>query len=162
MTATLPLSPAPVTCPNASRPACTNDIPDCIALVEDWMARCQWIPRSVTRPFVKRRVTFSILAGHMRVLTDPEPNGAVAAFLSLDAENAQVRAVFSRTRGSALGQKLLNEAKQDRDFLWFKTPFMDPLIQSFFRREGFVPIGGKSPMSDYPVAGLRMEWWRPQ
>lgn len=137
------------------RRATEADIPTCAAMVERWLADCLWVPEGITTAHVTARVTGAIRQHTVLVAGDP-----VEAFLSLDTTTHEVRGLFSTREGQGRATELLDLAKQGRNFLFFNAPTLSAPVQMFFRSQGFVPIGGPAPMAGYPVAGLRMEWWR--
>lgn len=151
---TAQIIPVPLT-ENAVRRATEADVPACARMVTTWLEECLWVPEGICMADIEARVIGAIR--HRTVLVCGTP---AEAFLSLDTSTNEVRGLFSSCPGAGKATALLDLAKAGRDFLHFTAPLLSAPVQMFFRAQGFLPIGGPAPMADYPVAGLRMEWWR--
>lgn len=144
-----------------SRPATPGDLPALIPMVQHWLDDLAWMTRGVTPGMIHARLERALDRARARVLCDADDQPL--AFMVTGATgpgSAEIHALFSQ--GNGLGQQLLSEAKAEHDALSFVTPQMALQTQSFFRRAGFVPVGGPAPMRGYPTQGILMEWWRPR
>lgn len=82
----------------------------------------------------------------------------VDCYMSIDPVEGKVGALYCLRTGAGVGKRLLDKAKENRDFLWLTTHVPNEAAQRFYRREGFVDVGTEPPVPPDTVPVIRMEW----
>ena len=137
-----------------ARRATPADIPACAAVINGWIDRTDWVPglhgpeliEPAFRDAWGARASFVVGA-------------AGAGYVSVDPDQRKIAALYTSRPGAGLGKALLDKAKEGREMLFLRTHLPNEAAQRFYRREGFVQVGGPiAPGPPETVPEIRMEW----
>lgn len=144
----------PMTDPFTPRRAGPEDIAGIAAVVNRWIDETDWMPRTESAEAIEGFIGAAFPDRIIWVVGDP-----IEGYLSLDPATAKVGALYCTRTGEGCGKALMEAAKQGRDFLWLHTHVTNTRAQAFYRREGFVAVGGEiAPEPPETVPEMRMEW----
>ena len=144
---------APFTPP---RPATRADVPAMAAIVVAWEGAQDWLPDPPRPETIAGYIDAAFDAREIRVLGDP-----ARAYASVDPQAEKLVALYCARPGQGDGKRLLDAAREGRDFLWLTTHAPNTAAHRFYAREGFVMAGElppEPPHEDVPL--YRMEWRR--
>ena len=138
------------------RRAGPEDVPGIAAVLNGWIDKTDWMPRIYSADEIEGFIGAALPHRIIWVVGDP-----IEGYLSLDPKTAKIGALYCSRTGAGCGKALIEAAKAGRDFLWLHTNPPNSRAQAFYRREGFVPVGGEIPPAPpETVPELRMEWHR--
>lgn len=141
-----------------------QDVPAIAGIINDWIDATPWMQRDLPPDEIEGLIAKGLPQREMWVIGDP-----VQAYISIEAEIAHIWGFYCAQPGQGMGKRLLDRAKQGRDFLSLNTHVPNVAAQRFYAREGFVPVGEvpqgpASTVAETPereatgVRELRMEW----
>jgi GNAT superfamily N-acetyltransferase len=142
------------------------DVPAMARIVNDWIDATPWMLRDLPAEEIEVSIAKGLAQREMWVIGAP-----AAGYISVEAEIAHVWGFYCAEPGKGVGKRLLDRAKEGRDFLSLNTHMPNVAAQRFYAREGFVPVGDVDPAPVSTVAEtpertptgireLRMEWRR--
>jgi len=137
------------------RPATVDDIPAMAAVVNAWIDATPWMPRAHSAEAIEGFIRDAYPIRNMWVTGDP-----VDGYMSVDPDAARIGALYLRRTGRGLGKKMIDTAKEGRDFIWLTTHKPNEAAQRFYAREGFVATGEIRAEPPETVSEIRMEWYR--
>ena len=134
------------------RRACSNDAAACAAIVNDWIDAMDWLPRQHSPQALEEMIRAGIPAREFWVAGDP-----IQGYLSFNKEVSQIMGLYTARPGHGVGKALMDQVKEGRDWLQLWSHAANTKAHAFYRREGFVEVGGKERGVDcIPETG--MEW----
>lgn len=138
----------------AIRRAEAEDVPAISRIVNGWIDRTDWMPRTHPADDIAGFIATALPEREIFLIGEP-PEG----YLSLNPENGMIGALYLDRPGRGQGKALLDRAKAGRDYLqlWTHEPNAD--AHRFYRREGFEVVERKPEGGD-GLPELRMEWRR--
>tara|TARA_R110000764_G_scaffold111254_1_gene197969 strand:+ start:8004 stop:8459 length:456 start_codon:yes stop_codon:yes gene_type:complete len=143
-----------------------RDVPAMAGIVNAWIDATPWMERDLPPQEIEALIGTGLPQREMWVIGDP-----AQAYISIEAEIAHIWGFYCARPGQGMGKRLLDRAKEDRDFLSLNTHVPNVAAQRFYAREGFAPVGEVPPgpvssVADTPqrvptgIPELRMEWQR--
>ncbi|MBU2961954.1 GNAT family N-acetyltransferase [Citreicella sp. C3M06] len=141
---------------DASKPrrATIDDIPACAAVINSWIDRTDWFPRLYGPEVIQQAFHDAWDKREIFVIGAP-----VEGYVSLDPAQRKIAALYTARPGAGLGKALLDTAKDGREMLFLHTHVPNEAAQRFYRREGFVQVGGALPPEPPEIVPeIRMEW----
>ncbi len=134
------------------------------AIVNAWIDATPWMERDLPPAQIEALISDGMALREIWVICTP-----VAGYIPIEVEIAHIWGFYCARTGQGLGKRLLDQAKQGRDFLSLNTHLPNLGAQRFYVREGFQAVGqhDAGPVSTAkPVAGqgaggpreMRMEW----
>ncbi|MEP5732163.1 MAG: GNAT family N-acetyltransferase [Sulfitobacter sp.] len=124
----------------------------CGAILNAWIDATNWMPRTVTPEAIVDALCEGLPKREAYVIGDP-----VAGYLSLEAEAAHIWGFYVGSPGQGLGQRLLSQAKEGREFLKLNSHHANTRAHGFYAREGFVQVSDPWPGDD-GIDEITMEW----
>ncbi|WP_322988579.1 GNAT family N-acetyltransferase [Hoeflea sp.] len=138
----------------------TCDLPECAAILNDYIDATEWLPRALDHQAVEALFTPDLLKAR-RVFV-AEQDGEILGFLSMFPDDGFVPALYLRAdaRGLGLGKALLDTAKSEHPQGLSLTVFETNLeALKFYRREGFSEDpSGRDDATDEGIPTLLMRW----
>ncbi len=143
-----------------------KDAPAIAQIVNDWIDTTPWMQRDLPPAEIAALIAKGLPHREMWVTGDP-----VLAYMSIEAEIAHIWGFYCAEPGQGFGKRLMDRAKDGRDFLSLNTHVPNGGAQKFYIREGFVSVGEiqqgpASTVAETPdrkptgIRELRMEWRR--
>ena len=124
------------------------------AVVNAWVDATEWFPRDHAPEVIEGFIRDALPYREIWVIGAP-----VAGYLSFDPESGRIGGLYCLRQGEGLGKALMDAVKAGRTHLWLQTHVPNLRAQAFYRREGFVQVGGEiTPEPPDTVPELRMEW----
>lgn len=120
------------------RVALPSDAPACAEIIQAWSAETDWVP------------TLEDLAQTIRFWGDKfaqmpawvaVADGRVVGVCLRDEDNIGALYVARQARGQGVGKRLLDLAKEERDWITVWAYELNTRARRFYRREGLVEIG---------------------
>lgn len=134
------------------RRAGPEDVPAIARIVNDWIDRTEWMPRTYPRETIEGFVAEALPVREIFLIGEP-PEG----YLSLDPESGMIGALYLDRPGQGLGKALLDRAKSGRRYLQLWTHAPNAAAHRFYRREGFEAVERREAGGD-GLPEIRMEW----
>lgn len=135
------------------RRAVPEDVAACARVVRTWLEETDWMPEDLPEDKLADLIREAFPQREMWVSGNP-----VDCYMSVDPAENKVGALYCLRTGEGIGKRLLDQAKEGRDFLWLTTHVPNRDAQRFYRREGFVEKGTEPPTPPDTVPVIRMEW----
>ncbi|MDO6591389.1 GNAT family N-acetyltransferase [Loktanella sp. D2R18] len=136
------------------RRAVAADGPPCGAIVNGWIDRTSWMPRTLAPDAIVDALTKGLAMREAYVLGDP-----VEGYLSIDPAESHIGGFYVENTGQGAGSALLSRAKENRDYLKLNTHAANDRAHKFYRRHGFIQIGD-AWLGDDGIDEITMEWNR--
>ncbi len=133
-----------------ARPA---DAPACARIVDEWIEATDWMARDIDYDGLVRALTDGMAKRRIYVAGDP-----VVGYLAFQPEKAHITGFYCACQGQGIGKALLDNLKENRDYLRLNTHVPNVAAQRFYRREGFVPVKEMDGETPEAPRELRMEW----
>lgn len=150
----LPASLAAAT-PHSAR---MRDVPRLVAILRGFGREVDWLPRGRSRLTDLRMVTLLVRRGQVRVLSDRR--GPVG-FIARDGARIHALYVARRGRGRGAGRRLLEEAKQQSDWLELWAAEANSHARRFYAAQGFQEVlRGDGAGNDENIPEVHMVWQR--
>ncbi len=130
-----------------------DDVPACAQVISTWMKTTSWMPEELPAEKLAGLINEAFPEREIWVVGDP-----VDCYMSVDPVACKVGALYCLRTGKGIGKRLLDKAKENRDFLWLTTHEPNKAAQRFYRREGFVEAGTEPPVPPETLPVIRMEW----
>lgn len=143
-----------------ARPASTDDLADCAAIINDYIDDTPWLPRTLDRAATEALFSPELL--DKRTIFVAEHERVIVGYLSLDREAAFVHALYLRpeARGHGVGKVMLNAAKKICP-QGLELTIFEPNRRAFrfYVREGFIEVPeGRKEDTEEGVPTLLMRW----
>ncbi len=135
------------------RRAKPDDVAACARVIWTWIDETDWMPDDLPQEKLEELIREAFPHRDIWVSGDPAD-----CYMSLDPVESKVGALCCLRAGEGIGKRLLDKAKENRDFLWLTTHVPNRDAQRFYRREGFTEIGTEPPTPPETVPVIRMEW----
>lgn len=135
------------------RRAAPDDVPACARVVHDWATQTDWMPDELPVDELAKLISDAFDSREMWVAGDP-----VDCYMSVDPAQNKIGALYCSRTGQGIGKRLVDKAKEGRDFLWLTTHRPNTAAQRFYRREGFEVTAEEPPVPPDTVPVYRMEW----
>lgn len=136
------------------RRATVQDAPACAGIVTDWIADKDWLIGGPTAEEVATALREGLPLREAYVIGAP-----VAGYISIEAEENHIWALYTAAPGQGLGKALMDRAKEGRDYLRLNSHAPNVRAHAFYAREGFFQVGD-AWMGNDGVKEIRMEWHR--
>ncbi len=130
-----------------------KDVRDCARIIATWAAQTEWMVEKLPEEKLADLIRDAFPQREIWIAGDP-----IDCYMSVDPVECKVGALYCLRTGEGVGKRLLDKAKDGRDFLWLTTHVPNRSAQKFYRREGFVDAGTEPPTPPDTVPVIRMEW----
>jgi GNAT superfamily N-acetyltransferase len=140
------------------RPARTQDMEACAAILNDWIDETDWMPRVHSRADVVNHYK-TVVARDRKSFVVVSGNATLGFMTFTDDHLISALYVASEYRRQGVGQLMLTRAKRefdDRLELW--TFQANVPAQKFYAREGFVEINRTDGDNDEGLPDIMLEW----
>ena len=126
----------------------------CAAIVSNWLFRTPWIDNGPDLEELTEMLERGIPMREFWVIGSP-----ALGYLSLEEDRNHIHGLYVAEPGYGYGKRLMDAAKEGRDYLqlWTHTP--NAAAHRFYRREGFKTVEEKPEGRD-GLPEFRMEWFR--
>ena len=135
------------------RRAVPGDMAACARVVSTWVGQTGWMPEDLSQEEIEELIREAFPNRDIWVSGEP-----VDCYMSIDPFEARVGALYCLRTGEGVGKKLLEQAKDGREYLCLTTHVPNLGAQRFYRREGFIETGTEPPTPPDTVPVIRMEW----
>lgn len=137
------------------RRATREDVPAMASVVAQWEAQTAWMDSVFTADELAGFIGDAFDDREMWVCGNP-----VVAYASFDPHTGKLGALYSLLTGQGIGKALMDQIKQDRDFIWLRTHVPNVAAQRFYVREGFVEVSRHGAQPPHTVDEIQMAWHR--
>ncbi len=135
-----------------------RDVPQIAGILWSFGREADWLPRGRSRLTDLRMVTLLVRRGHVRVLRD---HRGPVGFIARDGTRIHALYVLRRGRGQGAGRRLLEEAKQQADWLELWTAEANTAARQFYARQGFLEVlRGDGTGNDEKIPDIHLVWQR--
>ncbi len=142
----------------AIRPARTQDIASCAAIVNSWIDETPWMSRIHSMEEVARHYK-NVVYRDSKIFVVASKD-SVMGFVALSADHT-ITALYvdGRYRGQGIGHLLIEKAKSEHhEFAQLWTFQKNIAAQKFYEREGFAIIHQTDGDNDECLPDYLMEW----
>ena len=136
------------------RRATPADALACARIVCDWEAAQPYLARRPDEDAIAGMIAQALPNREIWVTGDP-----VDGYMSVDPAESKIGALYLTRTGQGIGKRLMDMAKEGRDFLWLTMFAGNARAFAFYRREGF-RLASPMPAGTPGATVLRMEWQR--
>lgn len=134
------------------RRAIAEDAAPCAAILNAWIDRTEWMPRTITINELEDALRKGLPLREAYVIGAP-----VQGYLSLDPAESHIWGLYVGAPGQGLGHALIEQAKAGRTYLRLNSHHANNRAHAFYRREGFAQVG-EPWRGDDGIDEITMEW----
>lgn len=143
------------------RPARSEDMEACAAILNNWIDATEWMPRIHSEDDVIRHYRETVFI--KRNVSVADAGGKVAGYLAVDEPTGEITTFYVAQRGRGIGGLLIRDAQARYPQLSLWTFQQNQGARRFYARHGFAELersDGENGENEEGLPDIRLGWRR--